>query len=98
MVVRMARKIGRMSRWNPSRLLELTAPKLGAPAGDPAAFGTASFDRAQIAEEIGMAALDMAQRAQAAGLPTLGFLLETVALEASAQADAAKWPSDAPEH
>jgi hypothetical protein len=56
----------------------------------------ASFDTARIAEEIGMAALDMAERANAAGLPTLVFLLESVALEAGSQAAALQWPDDAP--
>lgn len=84
-----------MSRGKTSRLPAPAKPKPRQnrkPAGGPASFNTV-----QIAEEIGMEALDMAKRAQAAGLPTLGFLLESVALEAAAQADAATWPRDMPE-
>lgn len=44
-----------------------------------------------------MEALGMAKWAHAAGLSTLGFLLEGVALEAGAQASALQWPSDQPE-
>jgi hypothetical protein len=43
-------------------------------------------DSAKIAEEIGFAALKLAKRAQAAGLLTIGYLLESVALEAGAEA------------
>jgi hypothetical protein len=52
------------------------------------------LDSAQVAEDIGMAALDLAERARAAGLTTIGYLLESVALEAGTQAAAARWPSD----
>jgi hypothetical protein len=52
-------------------------------------------DIAKLAEEIGIAALDLAQRANAAGLSTLGFLLEGVALEAGAEAVTRRWPTDA---
>jgi hypothetical protein len=48
------------------------------------------------AQEIGMAALDLAQRARAAGLTTLGYLLEGVALEAGTEAAARQWPLDRP--
>lgn len=90
----MSRRIpSRISRWKPSRLLERAVPK---PAEPPASDAN-PCDTVRLAEEIGMEALDMAKRAQEAGLPTLGFLLEAVALEASAQADAARWPSDASE-
>jgi len=41
-----------------------------------------------------MAVLDLAERARAAGLTTIGYLLESVALEAGTQAAAARWPSD----
>jgi len=61
----------------------------GRPADEPA-----PIDRAQIAEDIGMAVLDLAERARAAGLTTIGYLLESVALEAGTQAAAARWPSD----
>lgn len=83
-----------MSRGKTSRLPALAKPK---PRQSRKPGKPASFNTVQIAEEIGMEALDMAKRAQAAGLPTLGFLLESVALEAAAQADAATWPRDMPE-
>lgn len=54
-------------------------------------------DSAQIAEDIGVAALELASRAHAAGLPTIGFLLESAALEAGAQAATRRWPADASE-
>jgi hypothetical protein len=53
---------------------------------DDGAGGSESYDSAKIAEEIGIAALKLAKRAQAAGLPTIGYLLESVALEAGAEA------------
>ncbi len=37
-----------------------------------------------VAQEIARQTLTLAKQARAAGLPTLGYLLETVALEASA--------------
>jgi hypothetical protein len=52
-------------------------------------------ENAKLAEEIGLAALDLAKRANSAGLTTLGFLLENAALEAGAEAAARKWPADA---
>lgn len=54
-------------------------------------------DTAQIAEDIGIIALDLAKRAYDAGLHTLGFLLESVALEAGSEAAARQWPTDAAE-
>jgi hypothetical protein len=51
-------------------------------------------DGAKLAEEIGIAALELAKRAQDAGLHTIGFLLESVALEAGAEAAARQWPAD----
>jgi len=55
-----------------------------------------TFDTARVAEELGMEALGMAKWARAAGLTTLGFLLESAALEAGTQAAALRWPSDTP--
>jgi hypothetical protein len=54
-------------------------------------------DAAALAEEIGLAALDLAKQAQGAGLHTIGFLLESVALEAGAEAAARRWPANAAE-
>ena len=51
-------------------------------------------DSAKIAEDIGIAALKLAKRAHAAGLATIAFLLETVALEAGAEAATRQWPAD----
>ena len=55
----------------------------------------APIDTARIAEDIGMAALELAKRARAAGLTTIGYLLESVALEAGTEAAARQWPTDA---
>ncbi|MGB7077917.1 MAG: hypothetical protein WBD53_12080 [Xanthobacteraceae bacterium] len=66
------------------------------PAGLKPADNPTSFNTARIAEEIGMEALGMAKWARAAGLTTLGFLLESAALEAGAQVAALQWPDDAP--
>lgn len=77
-----------MSRTRPKHFSGPTGP---APAEEPA-----SFDTSQIAEQLGMEALDMAKRARDAGLATLGFLLENAALEAGAQVAALQWPEDAP--
>lgn len=49
---------------------------------------------AAVAADIGIAALELAKRAQAAGLTTLGYLLESVALEAGAEAAASDWRDD----
>jgi hypothetical protein len=48
--------------------------------------GSAGSDSAKIAEDIGVAALELAKRARDAGLPTIGYLLESAALEAGAEA------------
>jgi len=56
----------------------------------------AASDSATIAEDIGIAALGLAKRAHAAGLTSIGYLLETVAIEAGAEAAARQWPADAP--
>jgi len=49
---------------------------------------------ASVAEYIGIAALELARRAQAAGLTTLGYLLESAALEAGTEAATQRWPDD----
>ena len=49
-------------------------------------------------QDIAFVALDLAKRARAAGLTTLGHQLEMVALEAGAQAAAGRWPDEAPGH
>jgi hypothetical protein len=51
-------------------------------------------DSAKVAKDIGMVALDLAKQARAAGLTTIGYLLETVALEAGAEAATRQWPAD----
>jgi hypothetical protein len=51
-------------------------------------------DRAQIAEYIGLAALDMAGLARVAGLTTASYLLESAALECGAKAVATRWALD----
>jgi len=56
----------------------------------------APSDIPKIAEDIGIAVLGLAKRAHAAGLTTIGYLLETVAIEAGAEAAARQWPADAP--
>ncbi|MGB7037424.1 MAG: hypothetical protein WBD71_18095 [Xanthobacteraceae bacterium] len=76
-----------MSRHKRNHLPEPAGVK---PADDPCAFNTA-----RIAEQIGMEALGMAKWARAAGLTTLGYLLESAALEAGAQVAALQWPDDA---
>lgn len=65
-----------------------------AEAADDAAGDAAPADSAKIAEDIGMAALELAERARTAGLTTIGYLLESVALEAGAQAAAGHWRAD----
>ncbi len=77
-----------MSRHKHSHSPELAGVM---PADDPSSFNTL-----RIAEQIGMEALGMAKWARAAGLTTLGFLLESAALEAGAQVAALQWPDDAP--
>lgn len=49
-------------------------------------------DSGKVAEDIGIAALELADRARDAGLSSIGYLLEMVALEAGAQAAARQWP------
>jgi len=64
---------------------------------DRAAAEPSSNDSASVAENIGIAALELAKRARAAGFTTIGYLLECAALEAGAKAAASKWPADASE-
>jgi hypothetical protein len=52
-------------------------------------------ETAAVAEQIGLTALALAREANGAGLTTLGFLLESAALEAGAEAAARRWPADA---
>jgi hypothetical protein len=72
----------------------LLAVAEAAEAVDAAAGEAAPADSAKIAEDIGMAALELAERARTAGLTTIGYLLESVALEAGAQAAAGHWRAD----
>jgi hypothetical protein len=59
-------------------------------------FGAQSegLDNGKVAEDIGIAVLELADRARNAGLSSIGYLLEMVALEAGAEAAARQWPSD----
>jgi hypothetical protein len=52
------------------------------------------LNSAEVAEDIGLAALDLAKWARAAGLTTVSYLLENVALEAGTEAAARRWPAD----
>jgi hypothetical protein len=79
-----------MSRANSSR-----PPAGGFP--DQSAGLPAINDSASVAEEIGLAVLELAKRAQGVGLTMIGYLLESVALEAGAQAAARQAPADAAE-
>lgn len=51
-------------------------------------------DRANVAEEISLQVLDLAQRARAAGLTELCQALESVALSAAAEAETTRWPQE----
>jgi len=68
-----------------------------APASRGRRVRTAACDNGRVAEEIGLAALELAKRASAAGLSRLVFLLESAALEAGAEALARRWPAEAAE-
>lgn len=50
------------------------------------------IDSGKVAEDIGIAVLELADRARDAGLSSIGYLLEMVALEAGAQAATRQWP------
>ena len=79
-------------------------------ATDGAAASSAAFDSGtvqnsatgrlppnagRIAADIGTAALELAKQANGAGLTTLGYLLESAALEAGAEAASYDWTADA---
>ena len=61
---------------------------------DESAGKTRIYNSAEIAEDIGIAALGLAKLARDAGLTTIGYLLESVALEAGAEAAMRQWPAD----
>jgi hypothetical protein len=67
-------------------------------AKNKSAKKAARHDGAHGAQDIAFVALDLAKRARAAGLTTLGHQLEIVALEIGAQAAAGRWPDEAPGH
>ncbi|HYA04308.1 MAG TPA: hypothetical protein VEF90_00315 [Xanthobacteraceae bacterium] len=67
------------------------------PADAPRRRSAEPYDTARIAEEIGIEALAMAKSAHAAGLSTIGYLLENVALAAGTESLARQWPADASE-
>jgi hypothetical protein len=54
----------------------------------------APLDSGKVAEDIGIAVLELADRARNAGLSSIGYLLEMVALEAGAEAAARQWPAE----
>jgi hypothetical protein len=54
----------------------------------------APLDSSKVAEDIGIAVLELADRARNAGLSSIGYLLEMVALEAGAEAAARQWPAE----
>ena len=72
-----------------------TSPDSGALTRDAA--GGAARDAGRIAADIGTAVLELAKRANGAGLTTLGYLLEIAALEAGAEAGSCAWPADVTE-
>ncbi len=65
--------------------------------GDRAAGATGPLDSGKVAEDIGIAVLELADRARDAGLSSIGYLLEMVALEAGAQAATRQWPTESAE-
>ena len=62
--------------------------------GGTAESAAAPLDSGKVAEDIGIAVLELADRARDAGLSSIGYLLEMVALEAGAEAAARQWPAD----
>jgi hypothetical protein len=54
-------------------------------------------ERASVAEYVGKTSLELAKLAQAQGFATLGYLLESAALEAGAEAAARGQPAETPE-
>jgi hypothetical protein len=67
-------------------------PQTGGHDGANGAAG--AIDSGKVAEDIGIAVLELADRARDAGLSSIGYLLEMVALEAGAQAAARQWPAE----
>ena len=68
------------------------------PDGGPVqsgATGRLPCNAGRIAADIGTAALELAKQANGAGLTTLGYLLESAALEAGAEAASYGGPADA---
>jgi hypothetical protein len=61
---------------------------------DESAGKTRTYNSAEIAEDVGIATRGLAKLAREAGLTTIGYLLESVALEAGAEAAARHWPAD----
>ena len=70
----------------------LDRPSSESPAEDQAA--EFAPNRARIAEEIGIAVFELLALARAAGLTSVGHLLELAALEAGAQAATPQIPPD----
>lgn len=61
---------------------------------DSADDQSAPVNSSKVAEDIGIAVLELADRARGAGLSSIGYLLEMVALEAGAEAAARQWPAE----
>ncbi len=61
---------------------------------DDAIDAAAAPDSGKVAEDIGIAVLELADRARNAGLTSIGCLLEMVALKAGAEAAARQWPAE----
>jgi len=61
---------------------------------DESAGETRPYNGAEIAEDIGIAVLGLAKLAREAGLTSIAYLLESVALEAGAEAATRQWPAD----
>ncbi len=102
------RRLTRLARRTRSRRRNAAAGTLGkdppgrAPA-DPGTIrsrdsGSAPPDTGRIAADIGAAALELAKQANRVGLTGLGYLLESAALEAGAEAASRAWPADGAEH
>lgn len=95
----------RAARSRPTTSINAAATARGAAGPAPPASGTlhcnaaggAPRDAGRIAADIGTAALELAKQANGAGLTTLGYLLESAALEAGAEAASSAWPADATE-
>src|SRR5579863_2805937 len=90
-------RVVRFQARNTMSRVNRSGPQTGGRWNRTAADEAAPIDSAKVAEAIGMAALELAQRARAAGLTTLGFMLESVALEAGAESSAQQWPADSPD-